>query len=100
MGRYGLLDAVSAEALDLALDVELGLVDRIAQALPRIAADHQTAGLRHESAHMADRTAADDPDALHRYAAAPRYIAFDHQQSAPPASAPALAGLALYSCSA
>src|ERR1041385_2715466 len=45
MGRHLLLDAVGAQALDLALDVELRLVDRIPQALPGIAADHQIAGL-------------------------------------------------------
>src|SRR5262245_64905512 len=43
-----LLDAVRPQAFDLALDVDLRLVDRIPEALPGIAADHETAGLAHE----------------------------------------------------
>src|SRR5690606_38126625 len=71
-----------AETFDLPLHVEPGLVDRIPQARPGIAAHHQAAALSHEGAHVADRAADHDVHALHGDAAARAGIALDHHQPA------------------
>ena len=89
-----LLDAIGAQALDLAADVDLRLIDRIPQALPGIAADDEAAGLGHEGAEMADRAADHDIHALHRDAAAGRGIALDDEQPAMGGGAGRLAGIA------
>src|SRR5690242_1731393 len=54
LGPHLLADAVRAQRLDGSLDVDAGLVDRVAQGVPGVTADDQAAGLRHESAHVAD----------------------------------------------
>src|SRR5262249_20713656 len=92
--RHLLLDAVRPQALDLALDVDLRLVDRIPQALAGIAADDEAAGLGHEGAEMADGAADHDIDALHGDAAAGRGITLDDQQPAMARGAGGLAGIA------
>src|SRR5690242_7969125 len=51
---HRLLDAVRAEAPDAAADVEARLVDRVAEAVARVAADDHPAGLGHERAHRPD----------------------------------------------
>src|ERR1039457_4556255 len=96
MGRHLLLDAIGAQALNLALNVELRLVDRIAQTLPRVPADHEAAGLGHERTHMADRTADHDVHTLHGYAATRGSIAFDDQQAALAGGTGGLAGVAFH----
>ena len=75
-------DAVGAERRDVAAHVDARLVDRVAERLARVAADHQPAGLRHERAHVADVAADHDVDALHRDAAPRSGIALDDQQTA------------------
>ena len=91
---HRLLDAVGAQARDLATDVEHRLVDRIAEIRPGVAADDEMARLRHEGAHVADRAAHHDIDALHRDAAARAGVALDHQQPAPARGAGGLRGVA------
>ncbi len=67
-----LLDAVGAEARDLAADVEAGLVDRVAEVVARVAADHQRPPLGHERARVPDRAVDDDVRPLDRDPAARR----------------------------
>ena len=81
-GPHLLGDAVGAQRSDVAADVDAGLVDRVAECLAGVAADHQPAGLRHERAHVADVAAHHDVDALHRNTAPRSGIALDHQQAA------------------
>src|SRR5271155_4712398 len=80
--RHLLLDAVGAQAGDGAGDKNLGLVERVAEIVAGVAADDQPAGLAHERAHVPDRTANDDVDALHRNAAAGTGVAFDDDEPA------------------
>src|SRR5579871_5604087 len=82
LGAQLLLDAVGAEPRDLAADVDARLVQRVAEAIAGVAAHHQPALLRHERAHVTDRPADDDVDALHRDPAAARRVAPDHEQAA------------------
>src|SRR5437773_8689383 len=77
-----LFDAVGTETVDLASDIELRLIDGIAQGFARISAHNEMAALRHEGRHMADRAADHDIDALHRDAAARGGIALDDQEPA------------------
>src|SRR5437870_6079279 len=65
-----LLDAVRPEAGDGAAHVEPRLVDRVAERIPRIPADDEGPGLRHEGAHVPDGATDDDVDPLHRDPAA------------------------------
>ena len=65
-----LLDAVGAQRRDASANIEVGLVDRVAERLARVAADDQRAALRHERSHVPDRAAHHDLDPLHRDAAA------------------------------
>src|SRR5262249_33252395 len=80
--RHLLLDAISAQALDLALHVEPRLIERVAEVGAGIAAHHQAAGLRHEGAHGADAATNHDVDALHGNAASGAAIALAHDQAA------------------
>src|SRR5262249_5292830 len=90
-----LLDAVRAEGGDLAAHVDVGLVDRVAEPLTRVAADHERALLGHEPADVPDRSVDHDLDSLHRDPAAGRGASLDHQQAAAPGRARGLAGAAL-----
>src|SRR6202022_3666828 len=63
-------------------DVDAGLVDRVAERLAGIAADHQTSGLRHEGTQVADAAAHHHIDTLHRNTAPRGGVALDHQQAA------------------
>ena len=67
---------------DLALDVNHGLVDRIAEVGAGVAAHDEASGLRHEGAHVPDRPADDDVDALHRDPASRTGVALDHDEPA------------------
>jgi len=89
-----LLDAVGAEALGRAADVEARLVDGIAERLAGVTEHDERSGLRHEGRHVADRALHDDIDALHRNAAARRGVTVDDQQPATPGGAGRLAGVA------
>ena len=75
-------DAVGAQRRDVAAHVDAGLVDRVAERLAGVAADHQPTRLRHERAHVADVAADHDVDALHRDPAPRSGIALDDQQPA------------------
>src|SRR3954464_8306686 len=79
-----LLDAVGAEGLHRAAHVEVRLVDRVAERVAGVAADDEAAALGHERAHVPDRAAHDDVDALHRDAAPRGRVAvYDEQAAAP-----------------
>ena len=91
-----LLDAVGAEARDLAANVDAGLVDRVAKGVAGVAAHDEAAGLCHEGAQVADRAADDDVDSLHRDAAAGGGVAADDEQAAAPGGARRLAGVAVH----
>src|SRR6266436_5702362 len=77
-----LFDAVGAEAGDSAGDKDLGLVERVAEVMAGVATDDQGTGLAHKRAHMPDRTANDNGDALHRDAAARAGIALNDDEPA------------------
>src|SRR3990172_11945474 len=53
---HRLLDAVGAEALDLAADEQARLIDRIAERIARVAEHHEVAALGHQSAHIPNPT--------------------------------------------
>ncbi len=89
--RHRLEARVGAERAHLAAHVDHGFVERVAQRIAGIAADHEAAGLRHEGGEAADAAADDDVAALQRDAAAQRGIAFDDQQP-PCAEAPGAGG--------
>src|SRR5262245_3776231 len=77
---HRLLDAIGAEARDSAGDVDPSLVERVAEVMAGVAADDQRTGLAHECAHMPDRTANDNGDALHRDAAARTGVALNNDE--------------------
>ena len=66
------------ERRNLAAHVQARFVQRVAKAVACVAADDQPPLLRHERAHVSDRAADHDVDALHRDAATPRGVAADH----------------------
>src|SRR5688572_6133868 len=75
------LDAIRAEAFDLALHIEARLVERVAEVGAGVAAYHQAAGLCHEGAHRADAAADHDIDALHGNAAARAGVTLDDDEA-------------------
>src|SRR6185312_9771083 len=79
-----LLDAVRAEVGDPATHVDMRLVDRVAERLARVAADHERALLREEAAHVADGALDHDVHALHRDPAPRGRVPADHHQPAAP----------------
>src|SRR5919106_1852970 len=61
-----LLHAVRPQTGDLPANVEMRLVDGVAEGVAGVAADHEAPLLRHEAAHVPDRAADHDVHALHR----------------------------------
>ena len=61
-----------------------------------VAADDQRTGLTHKRAHMPDRTANDDGDALHRDAAARTGIALNDDEPAATGGRSGLRGIAAH----
>ena len=81
---------------DRAAHVDARLVDRVAERVAGVAAARRGAPrLRHERAHVADRAADDDVDALHRDAAARDGVAVHDEQAAVAGRAGRLAGVAV-----
>ena len=69
------------------------LVDRVADCVASIAADHEAAALRHERGHVSDRAADDDVEALERDATACAGVAAHDEQAAATGRAGRLAGV-------
>src|ERR1700744_72740 len=76
------LDAVDAQRLDLAADVDGPVIHRVAQARARVAADDLAAALHHEPGHRAGAAERDDRAALLVDSGASANLALDHQVAA------------------
>src|SRR6478735_1248191 len=88
-------DAVDAERLDLAADVDDAVVHGVAQARARVAADDLAAALHHEAGVRADRSDRQDQPALLVDARAGARAALDHEVAAADGGARDRAGIAL-----
>src|ERR1700751_2240708 len=91
-----LLDTVGTKAGDLASDIDVSFVDRVAEVMPGVAAYDEGSGLAHKGAHMADRARHDDGDALHRDPAARAGVAFDDDEPPAPGRGRRLRGVAAH----
>ncbi|MNN36777.1 hypothetical protein D3C81_1506850 [compost metagenome] len=90
-------DAIRAQRLNAAFHEDLGFVQRVAEGIASVTADHQTTSLPHEAAHVSNTTADHNVDALHRNAAACTGVTFNHQQTAMGSGASGLRSAAFHS---
>src|SRR5579875_2390889 len=89
------LDAVDPQRGDLATDVDLAVVHRVAEAVADVAADDLAAPLHHESGHRAGVAADDDRPALLVDAGPGADLPLDHDVAAAQRGAGERAGVAL-----